>query len=181
MTKAPKSNSESTVETKRKGRKKKEEGTIKGIGLFDHIKHIRTIQDPDYFKNLTDLDKKTFSHFMILKALSMNPVLLSDISDLFKYFDKVPSPQFYKLLIGLIPLDRNFYPWVKPPKSQVSESVVELISKYFEISKLEAKDYALLLLTKPDGIKELENFCRDFGFTDKEIDVAMKESINNEE
>ena len=40
MTKAPKSSSESTAETKRKGRsKKKEEGTIKGIGLFDHIKH----------------------------------------------------------------------------------------------------------------------------------------------
>jgi len=181
MTKAPKSKSESTVETKRKGRKKKEEGTIKGIGLFDHIKHIRTIQDPDYFTNLTDLDKKTFSHFMILKALSMNPALLSDISDLFKYFDKVPSPQFYKLLIGLIPIDRNYYPWVKPPKSQVSESVVELISKYFEISKSEAKDYALLLLTKPDGIKELENFCRDFGFTDKEIEAAMKDSNNNEE
>ncbi len=181
MTKAPKSKSESTAETKRKGRKKKEEGTIKGIGLFDHIKHIRTIQDPDYFKNLTDLDKKTFTHFMILKALSMNPSLLSDISDLFKYFDKIPSAQFYTLLIRVVPINNTFYPWVKAPKSQVSEIVIELISKYFEISKLEAKDYALLLLTKPDGIKELENFCRDFGFTDKEIEAAMKDSNNNEE
>lgn len=180
MTKASKSNSDSTVEIKRKSRKKKEEGTIKGIGLFDHIKHIRTIQDPDYFKNLTELDKKTFSHFMILKALSMNPTLLSDISDLFKYFDKVPSPQFYQLLIGLIPIDRNFYPWVKPPKSQVSESVVELISKYFEISKLEAKDYALLLLTKPDGIKELENFCRDYGMDDREIEKLFENKEEKE-
>jgi hypothetical protein len=168
MTKAPKSNFDST-EPKRKGRKKKEEGTIKGMGLFDHIKHIRTIQDPDYFKKLTDLDKKSFNHFMILKALSMNPALLSDISDLFKYFDKIPSPQFYQLLISIIPIDRNYYPWVKAPKSQVSETVIELISKYFEISKLEAKDYALLLLTKPDGIKELENFCRDYGMDDREI------------
>jgi|SRR5579862_2686179 len=177
MTKAPKN---STSESKPKGRKKtKVEGTIKGVGLFDHIKHIRTIQDPDYYTNLTDLDRKTFSHFMILKALSMNPSLLADIADLFKYFDKIPSPQFYKLLIGLIPIDRNYYPWVKPSKALVSDTVVELISKYFEISKLEAKDYSLLLLSRKDGIKELENFCRDFGFTDKEIDAVMKESNND--
>jgi hypothetical protein len=108
----------------------------------------------------------------------MNPSLLADIADLFKYFDKIPSPQFYKLLIGLIPADRNFYPWVKQSKSVVSDTVVELIAKYFEIPKLEAKDYALLLLARKDGIKELENFCRDFGFNDKEVDAAMKESTN---
>lgn len=175
MTKVLKSK---TSESKPRGRKKKEEGTVKAIGLFDHIKHIRTIQDPDYYKNLTELDRKTFSHFMILKALSMNPSLLADISDLFKYFDKIPSPQFYKLLIGLIPIDRNYYPWVKQPKSGVSETIVELIAKYFEIPKSEAKDYALLLLTKKDGVKELENFCKDFGFTDKELDAAMKESTS---
>ncbi len=179
MTKLPKNNSESSPEIKRKGRsKKKEEGTIKGIGLFDHIKHIRTIQDPDYFKSLTELDKKSFNHFMILKALSMNPALLSDISDLFKYFDKIPSAQFYQLLIGLIPPDhpKKFYPWVKAKKSSVSELVVELISKYFEISNSEALGYAVLLSSSENGRKELENFCRNYGYTEKEIELAMKET-----
>jgi len=180
MIKTPKSNTESTTEIKRKGRKKKEEGTIKGIGLFDHIKHIRTVQDPDYFKNLTELDKKSFNHFMILKALSMNPTILSDISDLFKYFDKIPSPQFYQLLIGLIQPDRHFYPWVKVTKSPVNETIIELIAKYFEISKSEAKDYALLLLNKKNGIKELENFCRNYGLTDKEVESALKDNYNEE-
>src|SRR5271169_6605245 len=89
-------------ESKKKGQKKSKGNSLaKGIGLFDHIKHIRSIQDPNYYRNLSDLDSKSFNHFMILKALSMNPVLLEDISNLFRYFDKIPSPQFYKLLIGL--------------------------------------------------------------------------------
>jgi hypothetical protein len=112
----------------------------------------------------------------------MNPALLSDISDLFKYFDKIPSPQFYQLLIQLIPPDhpKKFYPWVKARKKPVSDLVVELISRYFEISVSEATDYALLLVTTKGGRKELENFCKDYGYSDKEIEIAMKQS-NNEE
>ena len=169
------------VEKPKRGRKKVEP-TIKGIGLFDHIKHIRNIQDPDYFKNLTELDKKSFNHFMILKALSMNPSLLSDISDLFKYFDKIPSPQFYQLLIGLIPADhpKKFYPWVKSKKKTFDDRLIELISRYFEISKKESVEYAILLSCKESGKKELENICKNYGLTDKEIESAVKVSGEEE-
>lgn len=88
------SKSDSVV--KKRGRKKvvKEEATVKQLGLFDHVKHVRSVQNPNYYKNLSELDRKTFNPFMILKALSMNPVLLDDISTLFRYFDKIPHPQF---------------------------------------------------------------------------------------
>src|SRR4051812_19704027 len=90
----------------------------KGRTLFDHIKHISKSQDPDYFDSLTDLDKKTFNHFMILRGLSMNPALVDDISFLYRYFDTIPSPQFYKLLISIIPAEhpKTFHPWVKASK-----------------------------------------------------------------
>ena len=173
MTKALKDKSESTPEIKKRGRKKSEPG-VKSIGLFDHIKHIRSIQDPDYFKNLTDLDKKSFNHFMILKALSMNPTVLDEIATLFKYFDKVPSPQFYQLLIGLIPADKKFYPWVKAKKLPYSNELLELVTRYFEVSKKEAGEYASMLCSSEKGKKELEQLCRDFGLTDKEVETAMK-------
>lgn len=172
MTKASKNKSESP-EVK-KGRKKADP-TVKGIGLFDHIKHIRSIQDPDYFKNLTDLDKKSFNHFMILKALSMNPALLEDISTLFRYFDKIPSPQFYQLLIGLIPPDKKFYPWVKAPKLPYSKQLLELVSTYFEISKKESAEYILMLSATEKGKKQLEDLCRAYGLTDKEVESALEE------
>ena len=168
--------SELTTEPKKRGRKKLENPTIKGIGLFDHVKQIRIIQDPNYFKNLTELDKKSFNHFMILKALSMNPALLEDMSTLFRYFDKIPSPQFYQLLIGLIPPDhpKKYYPWVKAKKMPFSKKLIELISIYFEISQKEAIEYATLLSFTDNGRRELEDICKTYGLTDKELEFAMK-------
>ena len=171
------SKDKSLPEIKKKGRKKLENlPAIKGIGLFDHIKHIRCIQDPDYFKNLTDLDKKSFNHFMILKALSMNPALLDDISSLFRYFDKIPSPQFYQLLIGLIPPDhpKKYYPWIKAKKQPYSNELLELMSHYFETSKKEAGEYITLLSSTEKGKKELEDLVRAYGLTDKEIKSIME-------
>jgi hypothetical protein len=172
-----KTSNDNITEPKKRGRKKVVENpTVKGIGLFEHVKHIRIVQDPDYFKSLTDLDKKSFNHFMILKALSMNPALLEDISTLFRYFDKIPSPQFYQLLIGLIPPDhpKKFHPWVKAKKSPFSKKLLELISTYFEISQKEAASYAMLLYSTDNGKKELEDICKTYGLTDKEIELAMK-------
>lgn len=164
-------------------RKKKEEGTIKGIGLFDHIKHVRTVQDPDYFKSLTDLDKKSFNHFMILKALSMNPDILEEVSTLFKYFDKIPSPQFYQLMIGgIIPPDhpKKFYPWVKSKKKPFSDKLIELISTYFEISSKEAIENATLLSSTEKGRLELVEICKNYGLTEKEIESALKGNDKDE-
>lgn len=170
------------LEKKKKGRKKNEDnGLAPTLGLFDHIKHIRTIASPDYYKNLTEADRKSFNHFMILKALSMNPHILDEISTLFKLFDKVPSPQFYTLIIGLIPTDTRFYPWVKSTKKKFSKELIDLLVKYYEISKAEAQDYARLLNETEKGKKELEQLCQDFGLEKKEIESALKESSNNEE
>ena len=170
------SNSDSVV--KKRGRKKavKEEATVKQLGLFDHVKHVRSVQNPNYYKNLSELDRKTFNPFMILKALSMNPTLVDDISTLFKYFDKVPHAQFYQLLIGLIPPDKRFYPWVKAKKKPFGKRLLELIAKYFEISEKEAAEYATLLFPTDKGKKELEELCRNFGLNDKEVDSIMKGS-----
>jgi hypothetical protein len=168
------SNSDSVV--KKRGRKKavKEEATVKQLGLFDHVKHVRSIQNPNYYKNLSELDKKTFNPFMILKALSMNPALVDDISTLFRYFDKVPHAQFYQLLIGLIPPDKRFYPWVKAKKKPFSKRLLELIAQYFEISEKEATEYAVLLSSTDKGKQELVELCGDFGLSEKEVEAVMK-------
>jgi len=167
----------SKSEPKRKGRKKREIATSKGIGLFDHIKHVRTVQDPDYFKNLTELDKKSFNHFMILKGLSMNSAILDEVSTLFKYFDKIPSPQFYQLMIGgIIPLEhpKSFHRWIKSKKQPFNKQLIGLISQYFEISDKESIEYIILLSSTEKGKKELEGICRDYGMDNKEVEYVMK-------
>ena len=40
--------------------------------LFDHLNAISKDQKPDYFKDLSEEDKKTWSNYMIHRFLSMN-------------------------------------------------------------------------------------------------------------
>jgi len=163
-----------TSDEKFKTRKEISENKPKSLGLFDHIKHIRTIQDPDYYNNLNDEDRKSFNHFMILRALSMNPALTDDISVLFRYFDKMPSNRFYTLLISLIPADKRFYPWVKSQK-KVNKVVVEFISQKFEVSPREAEEYLYILSNTESGQKELFKICQGFGLTEKEVNKLLLE------
>ena len=112
---------------------------------------------------------------MILRGLSMNPELL-DYTTLFKYFDKIPSPQFYQLLIGLIPVEykRKFYPWIKSSKKPYKKQLISLFSTYYEISSKEAIEYIKILFSTENGKKELENLCSSFGLTERETEEAME-------
>lgn len=145
----------------------------KAIGLFDHVKHIREVQAPDYYKNLSDTDRKTFSHFMILKVLSMNPTLIEDMSWIFRYFDVIPSEQFYTLLITVCPPDRRFYPWVKSKREKMNKELVDLVARKFEISTDRANEYISMMITAPGGVEELVKICQGYGLNEKDIERVM--------
>jgi hypothetical protein len=178
MTKEQKNKSESIL-SKRGSKKNSVEQ--KGLGLFDHLKQIRTVQDPNYYKNLTEQDKKSFVPFSLLKGLSMNPDNISTVSYMYRYFDKIPHSSFYKLLIGMTPLEnpRDFYPWIKGKKFPISQEIVKLISTYFQISLKEASEYVLILLKKPNGEKIFTEICQDYGMSEKEIKELLK-GMNDE-
>jgi hypothetical protein len=144
--------------------------SVKPIGLFDHVKHIREVQNVDYYKNLSESDRKSFNHFMILRALSMNPTLVDDISKIFQYFDSIPSEQLYKVLISLIPSDRRFYPWVKSKREKMNSQLLELIAKKYEISTDRANEYILMLMNMEGGVEELVKICQGYGLNDKEVE-----------
>lgn len=167
--------SKSTGEKRsKKVSKKPQTETPKGLGLFDHVRHIREVQDPDYFQNLSELDRKSFNHFLILRALSMNSAFCDDVSTLYRLFDKVPSQQFYTLLISIFPKDKRFYPWIKAKKHhKFSNQLIELVAKRFEVSEKEALDYIKILSSSKDGEKTLTDICRGWGLTDKEIEKVM--------
>lgn len=157
---------------------KRKKNKVKSIGLFDHLKQIREIQNPDYFKNLSEQDRKSFNHFIILKALSMNPENLDAVTTLYKYFDIIPSPQFYQLLISVIPQDSTYYPWIKA-KNRFKEELVDMFAKRFEVSNSQAEEYINLLSLTDEGINSLVQICQGFGKTEKEIEILL--SKNNED
>lgn len=154
---------------------------IKGLGLFDHIKQVRHGKNPDYYNNLTKEEKKGFSNFAVLKGLSMNPHLLGDVSFIFRYFDKIPPPQFYQLLISLIPSgpEREYYPWVKAKSDQYSPRLIQFIANKFEISTTEAKSYAEILYATEEGKSELFDICKGNGLEVKEVEKILANKDDN--
>lgn len=143
--------------------------------MFDHVKHIRQVQDPDYYTNLSEDDRKSFNHFMILRALSMDAEILEMIAQLYQIFDKIPSPQFYKLLIALVPKSNRFYPWVKSKRMKHNKDLLGYVAKRFQVAKYQANEYVNLLLRTETGQMELVNICKAFGLEDKEIEDLFED------
>jgi hypothetical protein len=146
----------------------------KGIGLFDHIKQVNQVQKPNYFDNLVESDKKTWSNWMVLKALSFNPYYTSVVNELQTCYNVKPNIM-YRLLIDIFPKDKGYYPFIKGKKrAKYSEELIKLISKHFEISETETIDYLEVFCSSKESKLELEKILSLYGMTEKEIKKILK-------
>jgi len=156
--------------------KPKKKETLKGKGLFDHLKAIyQEPYDPKYFDKLSETDKKTFSPYMINRYLSMNPewLWLTNLVQQYSY-DMTPEA-LYKVYADLIPKGNIFLKWVKGKKDkQYNKELIELISLYYEVSTQDAATYIMILLSKDEWKKRLIEICRMYGNTDEEIKILFK-------
>lgn len=146
-------------------------------GLFDHINHIQYVQDPNYYEDLSDSEKKTFKLFLILRGLSMNPSFVEYAAYLYKYLDIIPPEQFYKVIISLYPKHgyKEFYRWIKSKKddgneSQNKKTVLDLITKKYEVSEHQAKEYLNIFNSTKEGKDKLFELIMGFGFSEKEVE-----------
>lgn len=143
--------------------------------LFDHVNHIRKVQDPDYYKNLSEDDRKSFNHFMILRALSMDDFIIEDIAVLYRYVDKIPSPQLYQLLVSLVAKGNKYCPWIKTKVMKHNQELLSIVANKFQVPKYQANEYVNILIRTESGQSELINICKSFGLDDKEIEPLFEE------
>ena len=149
--------------------------------LFDHVKAIRQVKDPNYYNNLSEDDRKTFNHYMIVRALSMDASIVEEMAQLYQLFDKIPSPQFYQLLIALVPQDFRFYKWIKSRKMNHKKELLKIVANRFGVSQFEANDYINILLKTEEGQGELVSICRATGMDDKEMEEVFDDKGKDED
>jgi len=77
-------------------------------GLFDHINAITKDQDPKYWDKLDDADKKTWSNWLIIRYMSMNPDWIEMVAEIQPYIQEAPPKAVYKALIGIIPKGKSY-------------------------------------------------------------------------
>jgi hypothetical protein len=148
---------------------KKKANKPKAKSIFDHVKHVKTVQDPKYLEKLSDGDRKSWSNWMALKILSMNEDYLS-ITNLLQQFVNMKSELMYSILINVIPKQNTFDKFISASRDNKYEPwLVDLIRTDMMISFNEAIDYLDIFMLTEEGKCEILSICQKYSIDEKEI------------
>jgi len=148
---------------------KKSENTVKAKTIFQHLSGIK--EKKESWASLSDMDKKSFSPFIINRWLSMNLDLLPIVNILQKYtIGFLSARDVYKVYLDFLPKKKTFDKYIKGSKSsKYNKDVLEYLSKWYGVSQREVTDY-LEILSKDDVI----NILTKYGLTEKESKKLLK-------
>ena len=141
----------------------------KAKSIFDHLSGIK--EKKTSWESLSEMDKKSFSPFIINRWLSMNLDLLPIINILQKYTIGLLSPkEVYKLYLDFLPKKKTFDKYVKGKKEgKYNKELLQYLSKWYGVSYREVQDY-LEILPK----QEVLDILMKYGLTDKEAKNLLK-------
>jgi len=147
----------------------KSENTVKAKTIFQHLSGIK--EKKESWTSLSDMDKKSFSPFIINRWLSMNLDLLPIVNILQKYtIGFLSARDVYKVYLDFLPKKKIFDKYIKGSKSsKYNKDVLEYLSKWYGVSQREVTDY-LEILSKDDVI----NILMKYGLTEKESKKLLK-------
>jgi hypothetical protein len=138
--------------------------------LFDHLNAITYDKNPKYWDSLEDVDKKTWSNYLIIRFLSMNPHWIETIAEIQPYIQNAPPKAVYLCLIGLLEKKKVFLKYMKPAAADKYENwIVELVARYYEVSQLEAEGYLEILYQSTTGKLHIKEIAEAYGTDPKQI------------
>ena len=138
--------------------------------LFDHITNITSVQNPKYWDSLEEVDKKSWSNYMVHRFLSMNPDWIEILSEIQPYTQTLEPRQLYLALIGILPKGRYYMKYIKGKKADKYESwLVDLIKQDFNCSLRESEDYCEILYATKEGRENIKFICEKYGIDKKQI------------
>ena len=149
--------------------KKSENTGIKARTIFEHLSGIK--EKKESWESLSEMDKKSFTPFIINRWLSMNLDLLPIINILQKYTIGLLSPkEVYKLYLDFLPKQKTFDKYIKGKKEgKYNTELLQYLSNWYGVSNREVEDY-LEILSKEQVIEILMKY----GLTDKESKKLLK-------
>lgn len=143
--------------------------TKKALTLFDHISGLTDKKTP--WSQLSEMDRKSFSPYMINRFLSMNPDMIEFVNELQKYTIGILAPkEVYNLYLEILPKKKMFLKYIKgDSKEKYSEKLIEYVSKYYEFGRRESIECLDILTATPEFKVHIETILKAYGLTDKEI------------
>ena len=109
--------------------------TVKAKTIFQHLSGIK--EKKQSWESLSEMDKKSFSPFIINRWLSMNMDLLPVINELQQYTIGTLRPkEVYKLYLDFLPKKKTFDKYIKGKKSdKYNKEMLGYLSQWYGVSQ----------------------------------------------
>ena len=140
---------------------------VKKKSLFDHIQAVTSQQHPDYWDEISDDDKKSWSNYMVNRFLSMKPEWITFVNDVQKY--PLKPKELYKVYADILPKKRQWLKYIKGDKKMKYPTwVYEIVAKHLQCSIRESSDAVEMYEISAGGQAELKDILMKYGKTEQE-------------
>jgi len=138
------------------------------VNLFSHINQITAVQNPDYWNEISEEDKKTWSNYMIHRFLSMKMQWIELVNELQKY--NIKPKELYKVYTNILPKQKQWLKYIKRRNQmEYPDWLINIVRNYYEQSRNEAVQSIDLFFLTDGGMLELRELCQRYGVEDKKI------------
>ena len=144
---------------------------IKKKSLFDHIKQITSVQSPNYWEEISDEDKKSWSNYMTHRFLSMKMEWVELVNEFQKY--NLKPKELYKLYTNILPKGNQWLKYTKG-RNQMAQPdwLINIVANHEQVSKKEAYDMVEMYMLTEGGMLELGELAQKWGVESKKIEEA---------
>lgn len=144
--------------------------------LFDHITHITTINDSNYFKTLSDMDKKTYSIYMINRFLSINSDWVVYVNEIQKYTQQLKENGIHKVYNEIIPKKKVYLKYIKSSKNKkYNDDILNILKKEYELGSNQVKAYYDIFFKDEKSKAKLLELLIKYGTQEQEFKKIKKE------
>ena len=141
---------------------------VKRKNLFDHINAITSQQHPNYWDDISNEDKKSWSNYMVNRFLSMKMEWVEFVNEVQKY--PLKPKELYKVYTDILPKKRQWLKYIKGDKEmKYPKWVYEIVAKHLQCSTREASDAVDMYELSHGGQAELTDILIKYGRTVEEI------------
>ena len=142
--------------------------TVKKKSLFDHVNQITSVQNPNYWEDISDEDKKTWSNYMVNRFLSMKSDWIELVNEVQKY--PLEPKELYKVYTCILPKKKQWLRYIKGDKKMdYPKWVYEIVAKDMQVSMREAVSAVEMYDMSHGGQSELADMLFKYGTEEKEV------------
>ena len=137
--------------------------------IIDWINQL--LVNKKHWNEFTEDEQKKFNPFIINRWLSMDKDFIEIVNVFQKYaIGTLESREVYKWYCDVLPQGKRFNRYIKGKSDKkYDKELIDIISKYFECSKLQTKEYLQLI-----SHNELIEILEKYGLDEKKIKRLCK-------